>query len=290
MAIFEGYQLALPYLDSIGVDTTNLAREWVKNPMGIVSGAGFAVSSSVGLFLLWHIVLHHAGLISKRWQSAGPVMTALRVAGIVGLCGILLVGTYLLATMRHGMVGGVLGLLQAQQVQPAGADMGQSVFFFLTLLVPFAAAYVHHQMGQSQYWMRRRDGMLKQEQWDLEEEQRFLAAERLADRRDLRQQNREGIEHQRTQLQNQRQALAERAQAAERQRLERLEQARHSTEVYARSLLAALEQDRHYFIRAANRCQAEHLVPAQARRHAQAQPPQPIVHSLLPAGRNGHES
>lgn len=290
MTLFEGYQLALPYLDAIGVDTTHLAREWVRSPMGIVSGAGFALASSVGLFLLWHLVLRQASLLFKSWQSAGPVMIALRVAGIVGLSGILLAGTYALATMRHGMVGDVLGLLQIQQGQPAGAGMGQSVFFFLTLLVPFAAAYIHHRMGQSPYWMRRRDILLKQAQWDLEEEQRVLAAERLADRRRQRQQEREEIERQRTQLQNQRQALAVQTQADEGGRQVRLDQAQHSTKVYARSLLAALEQDRYYFIRAANRCQAGHLVPEQARDHAGTQPPRPFVNALLAVGRNGHES
>jgi len=287
MTVFEGYQLALPYLDSIGVDTTNLAREWVRNPMGIVNGAGFALSATAGLFLLWHLVLRHASQLANSWQSAGPVLTALRTGGVVGICGILLAGTYLLANMRHGMAGGVLGLLQLQQGQQSGADINQSVFFILTLIVPFAAAYLHHQIGKSAYWQCRRDITLQQAQWDREEEERLLAAQRLAGRRALRRQQRDRIENQRTLLQNQRQALTQRAQIAERRRLEWLKQACRSTEVYARSLLAALEQDRYYFTRMAKRCNAEHLVPEQLRSHANAQPSQPF-HALLPAGRNGH--
>jgi hypothetical protein len=290
MIIFEGYQLALPYLDSIGVDTTNLAREWVRNPISMVNGAGFALSATVGLFLLWHIVLRHASQLFKSWQSAGPVLTALRAGVVVGLCGILLGGTYLLANMRHGMAGSVINLLQLQQGQQSGTGIGQSVFFFLTLIVPFAAAYLHHQIGKSAYWQRRRDIIRKQEQWDQKEEERLLADERLAGRRTLRQQQLERIERQRTLLNNQRQALAQQAQAAQTQQRERLEQARSSTEVYVRSLIAALEQDKYYFIRMANRCNAEHLVPEQVRCHTKAQTRLSLpFHALLPAGNNGQD-
>jgi hypothetical protein len=289
MIQFEGYQLALPFLDWIGVDTTRLGKEWLRNPIGIISGAGFALSASVGLFLLWYLLLRRAALISETWQSADPGMTALRVGGILALCCILFAGTYVLANMRHGLADDIARLGDIQQGQHSGADMGKSVFLFLTLLVPFAAAYIHHQLGQSAYWVHRHDIILKQEQWDREEEELLLAAKRLADQRDLRQRNRERIERQRTQLQNQRRALAQRAQAAQRQQLAQLEQARHSTEVYARSLLAALEQHRYYYIRASNRCQADHLVPEQARRDAKAQPARPKIQTLLPAGRNGQE-
>jgi hypothetical protein len=255
--------------------------------MGVISGAGFALSASVGLFFLWYLVLCSAALIAKTSQSADPVQIALRVGGIFALCCILLVGSYLLANMRHGMADDVSRIMEIQQGQQSGAGMGKSVFFFLTLLVPFAAAYIHHQLAQSAYWVCRRDIILKQEQWDLKEEERLLAEERLADRMDLRQQKRERLERQRTLLQNQRRALAEQAQAAQRQRPERLKQARRSTEVYARSLLAALEQDRYYFLRAAHRCQAEHLLSEQVRHHAMT--PQPFVHAQLPNGRNGQQ-
>ena len=112
MIQFEGYQLALPFLDWIGVDTTNLPREWQRNPMGVISGAGFALSASVGLFFLWYLVLCSAALIAKTWQSADPVLIALRVGGIFALCCILLVGSYLLANMRHGMAGDVSRLME----------------------------------------------------------------------------------------------------------------------------------------------------------------------------------
>jgi hypothetical protein len=290
MTVFEAYHLAQPFFDWLGVDTTNLAREWLRNPLGVASGAGFALSASFSLCLLWYLALRNASSIAKTWDSAGPVLTALRVGGLFGLGCFLLVGTYLLATMRHGMIGYFGMFHDAQQGLHSGGGIGQSVFFFLTLLVPFAAAYIHHRIGQSVFWERRRDSLQKQEQWDRQNEERVLAAEGLAARRNLRQQERERLEGQRTLLQNQRQSLAQHAQAAQRTHLERLEQARRSTEAYARSLLAALQQDRYYFIRLANKYKAEHLVPQQVGRYANdlSQPPLPFVHALLPVATNGH--
>jgi hypothetical protein len=288
---FEAYQLAQPFYDWLGVDTTNLSREWLRNPLGVVSGAGFALSASFGLCLLWYLALRNASSIAKTWDSAGPVLTALRAGGLFTLGSFLLVGSYLLASMRHGVINYVATYHSAQQGQQSDMDIGQSVFFFLTLLVPFAAAYIHHRIGQSAYWVRRRDSIQKQEQWDRQNEEHVLAAKRLADRRALRQQRWERLEHQRTLLQNQLQALAQRAQVAQRMQLERLEQARRSTEVYARSLLAALQQDRYFFLRAANRSKAFHLLPDAAQDHwHQRTKPMRFVHPLLPVGRNGHGS
>jgi hypothetical protein len=290
MTVFEAYQLVPPFYDWLGVDSTNLAREWVRNPLGVASGAGFALSASFGLCLLWYLELRNASSIAKTWDSAGPVLTALRTTGLFGLGCFLLVGTYLLATMRHGMFHFIDLFHAAQQGQPTGADIGQSVFFFLMILVPFAAAYIHHRIGQSAYWLRRRESILKQEQWNRQNEERVLAAKRLADRRALRQQKQVQLERKRALLQNQLQILAQRAQAAQRQQVARLEQAQKATEVYARSLCAALQQDFYYFLRLAKRHKAEHLVPEQVRRHTNdpSQSPLPFVHALPPAGNNGH--
>jgi hypothetical protein len=151
---------------------------------------------------------------------------------------------------------------------------------------------LHHRIGQSAYWGRRAESIRKQEQWDRHNEEHTRAAERLADRRALRQQRRERLEQERTLLQNQRQALAEHAQAAQRTHRERLEQARNATAVYARSLLAALQQDRYYYLRMVKRRKADHLMPEQGRRHAHdlSQAPLPFVHALLPVGDNGQST
>jgi hypothetical protein len=288
MTVFEAYHLVQPFYDWLGVDSTNLSREWLRNPMGVLSGAGFALSASFSLCLLWYLALRNALSIVRTWESAGPVLTGLRAGGLITIGSFLFVGSYLLATMRHGMIGYIDMFHAAQQGQQSGGDIGQSVFLFLTLVVPFAAAYIHHRIGQSAYWGRRDESILRQEQWDRHNEERVLAAERLADRRALPQQRREQLEQEHTQLQNQRQALAEQAQAAQRTHRERLEQARNATAVYARRLLAALQQDRYYYLRMVKSRKAD---PEQGRHHATdlSQAPLPFVHALLPVGTNGHD-
>jgi oligopeptide/dipeptide ABC transporter ATP-binding protein len=89
-----------------------LSREWLRNPLGVVSGAGFALSASFGLCLLWYLALRNASSIARTWDSAGPVLTALRVGGLFTLGCFLLVGSYLLASMRHGVINYVT--IQAQ--------------------------------------------------------------------------------------------------------------------------------------------------------------------------------
>ena len=216
ITVFEAYHLVQPFYDWLGVDSTNLAREWLRNPLGVLSGAGFALSASFSLCLLWYLALRSALSIAETWDSAGPVLTGLRAGGLFTIGSFLFVGSYLLASMRHGMFGYIDMSHAAQQGQQSGGDIGQSVFLFLTLVVPFAAAYLHHRIGQSAYWGRRDDSILKQKQWDRHNEELTLAAERFADRRALRQQRREQLEQERARFQNQRQALAQRAQAARR--------------------------------------------------------------------------
>ena len=285
MTMVESYQMALPILDSVGVDTTRLAREWTMNPLGVLGGAGFALAASVGLFFLWYLILRSAGALSRSVDSAAPGLIVRQGAGIFFLCCVLLVGTCVIANLRHGMTNDVTEFMGAQQ------GMGHSVFLFLTLLVPFASAYVHHRIGQSACWQRRREIIAAQQQWEREEEERLVPAETLADRMHLIQQRRAWIEQQRTQLRNKRSGLVKRAQAAQQQRRARLEQARSSTAAYARTLIAALEQDRYYFHRAAQRSKALHLVPAEARGQSLAHPqPRHFVRALLSAARNGHVS
>jgi hypothetical protein len=59
--------------------------------------------------------------------------------------------------------------------------------------------------------------------------------------------------------------------------------------VFANWLIANLEEKRFYFIQAANKAKAFHLLPDAARDQSQAQmKPWRIVHPQLPAGKNGH--
>ena len=285
MTMVESYQLVLPMLDSIGIDTTRLASAWTDNPLGVLGGAGFALAASAGLFFLWYLILRSAGTLLRSVDSEAPGLILRQGAGLFFLCCGLLTGTFFIANLRHGMADGVTDFLGAP-------GMGNSVFLFLTLLVPFASAYVHHRTSQSACWQARADIIAAQQQWEREEEERLVPAETLADRMSLIQQRRTWIEQQRTQLRTKRSRLAERAQTAQQQREARLEEARSLTEAYARTLLSALEQDRYYFLRQAQRSKALHLLSDEPQCHTQAGSTahRQSFRPLLTAGRNGHGS
>ena len=292
MTLFEAYQLAVPYLDSIGVDTTRLGREWHFNPIGVLSGAGFALAATAGLFYVWHLLIRCAVALSRSWDSAAPVVIMCRVAGIFFLCCGLFVATIFIANLRHSTTNRIIDVQALQHGQASGTDMGTGVFVVLTLIVPFTAASLHYTLGQSAYWQRRRDIIAKRAQWDREEDERLVPAETFADRMALLQQGRAGIEQDRTRLQNARRALAERASAAEQQRRERLEQARQGSVVFANNLIAVLAEKRFYFLRAANRAKKFHLLPDAAGGYSLTRTnPRPlVVPGRLAVGRNGHEA
>jgi hypothetical protein len=281
MTLFEAYQLAVLIFDFIGVDTTRLGREWHLNPLGVLSGAGFALSATAGLFYVWYLLICRAGVLSKSWDSAAPGVMGRRVAGIFFLSCALLVGTLFIANLRYSTTIKIIDVQAVQSGQASGTDMGTGVFAFLTLLVPFTAASLHHTLSQSTYWQHRRDMAANQAVWDRDEEARLAPAETFADQMALLQQRLAGIEQERSQLHTEQRALAERADAAQQQRLTKLKQARLCTEVFANSLIAALEEKRFYFIRAANRAKAFHLLPDASRDS------RPVIHALLPAGKNG---
>jgi hypothetical protein len=286
MIVVEAFQLSLPFLDFLGVDTSNLPAEWTRNPLGVLGGAGFALTATAGLCSLWHLLISSAVAIARNWDTAGPGKTGLRLVGLLILsCG-LVYGTFVIANMRHSLADYVSTYQGTQQ------GMGNSVFVFLTFLLPAASAYLLHKIGHSQYRERRADIHAARAQLDRDEDERLLAGERRADAMDLLRTKRAWIEEQRAQLRAKRLALAERAHNAERGRRERLKHARLATETFVRTLLAALEMDRYYFLRAAHRCQAMHLVPEKARGHSRSapMPPRQSIRAFLTAGRNGHET
>lgn len=291
LILCEAYQFVLPLLDSMGVDTSDLSREWKKNPLGVLNGAGFALAASAGLFFLWHQLISLAVTLSRSWDLAAPLVLARRVAGIVLLsCG-LLVGTILMANMRHGATIRSNDFQAVQHDQAAASDMGTGVFVFLTLIVPCTAAALNTAIGRSSYWQRRHEIASQQAEFDREEEARLVPAESVADCLALLQQQLDKIEQDRSRLQQERRALADQTTAVEQERIDKLEHARWCTLVYAKTLFSALQQDRYYFLRAAIRSKAFHLLPSAARvdQH-EPKPPRQFVHPLLTDASNGHRA
>jgi hypothetical protein len=257
MIACEAYQFAIPFLNTIGVDVSNLASELVGNRIGVLQGFGFAGAAAAAVAHAWYLTIRSAASIPQRWGAEAPGVTAMRAGGACTLCLCLIGITYGIASMRHGAAlsaGTFLGLQHGQASTPR---MGIGVFVLLTLLVPFAAAYLVHRLSESPFWVRWQVIREKQDQWDRDDTQRHLAGQRLADRLRQRQEKRDRIEQRRDALRHKRRELAERAQAAERRRLARLDTARQYGVAYAHSLLAALTRDRHYFIRAARKRKAD---------------------------------
>lgn len=283
LLLVETYQLALPMLDAIGVDTSRLGSEWSLNPLGVFGGVSLALAASAGLFFLWYLIIRSACAFVRSVDSGPPLRIVRRGVGVFCLGVALLAGSLVIATLRHGMTTDGMAFNGSQQ------GMGTGVFLFLTLLVPFASAYVHYRTSQNAYWERRREIIAAHEDRVWDEEERRVPAETLADRMQLILQRRAVIEKARAQLRARRSVLARRAQALQSKRLARLQQAQRSTEAYARTLLKALEQDRYSYLCAAHRSHALHLVPAALRGQCPITPhPGSVIRALLTSARNGH--
>jgi hypothetical protein len=275
-------------LDLLGVDTTRLGREWSRNPIGVLLGFGMALAATAGLFYVWHLLICRAVVLARSWDTA-PVVLMRRVAGVFILCFGLLVCTILIANLRHSSISKTIEVQESQHGQATSTDMGTGVFIVLTLLIPFTAASLHYTIGQSPYWQRRRDTAANQAQWDRDEDARLVPVETFADHMASLEQKRVGIEQQLTKLQIERRTLEKRDHTAEQQWLKQRKQARQCAVVFANWLIAALEEKRFYFIKAANKANASHLLSAGARDHSQPQmKPWRIVHPQLPAGKNGY--
>jgi hypothetical protein len=264
IVLLEAYTFAVPYLNMFGVDVSRLGKEWQGNPIGVVSGAGFALAASAVVFLLWYMVIRGVLSLASSWRSESPGMTGVKAVGLLLLGVLLVVFSYYMAAMRRS-TGESFGALQQSQQAPepgqtTGGEMGDGVFFLLTILVPFGAAYVLHRIGTSAIWRRRRELSTERDRWDQEERERQLARDRLVERMDLLQAKRDGIEHRRDALRAKHRALEERAQALAQQRLVALERERRDGLRFANDLFAALVQANYYFVRAARRRKAYHLI------------------------------
>jgi hypothetical protein len=179
--VVEAWQFALPALNATGVDVTNLAAEWHRNPIALLLGSGFALAASAAVFGLWYVVVERAVALAAR-VSTQPWRKTVGAAGVPLVLGGLLLGiTVGIGAMRHGFSQGVIGiqeLLQGQDLlqgqTPAGRGSA-AVFVLLTLAVPLAVAYLQHRSSMGDIWEQRQRGSAQQAQWDQAEQQALLA-------------------------------------------------------------------------------------------------------------------
>lgn len=251
--LVEAWQFALPYLNAIGVDVTNLAAEWHRNRLGVLAGSAFAGAASAGLFILWHGVLETAVASFRRVSAVPWWQTVCKGLFALALGGLLSATAFAIAAMRAGASQAASDVLAALQGQASAGPGSEGVFILLTILVPFAAAYLQHKSSESPIWERRRRVREQQAQWDHAEHQARRVQERRAALLRLSEEERARLERQRDAVRHKLRTLAEHAQARERFVRERLDAERQFGVAYMQSLLAALEQDRYYFLKAAAR-------------------------------------
>jgi hypothetical protein len=290
MTLVEVFQLTWPLLDRLGVDTTNVALEWARNPLAVMGGVGSALAVTTGLILVWHLLISWAVELSRSWMTAGPFRSGARLAGLCFLSIFLLVGTVAIAALRHGSANDTSEVQGAMLGQDTSARTGSLVFVFMTVLMPAASAYLHHKIIQNAYWKQRRDIQALQARWDRDEEAKRQAGERRAHARELLQKKRARLEEQQAPLRARRMALAGRVLAAQKEWQEMLDAAQLATEAYSRSLRAALEQDKIYYLRAAYRAQAPPGGGSPPPQASDAAPYWQVVRPLLTDNRPKDES
>lgn len=61
----EAWQFAVPFLNVTGIDVSDLSSEWVRNPIGILNGSGFALAVSAGICIVWSWIFTLTGSFYK---------------------------------------------------------------------------------------------------------------------------------------------------------------------------------------------------------------------------------
>lgn len=246
--LIEAWQFALPYLNATGVDVTNLAAEWRRNPVGVLAGSGFALATATALFAGWYWVISAAAALSRRVGLEPWWTTAARAIAPLGVSALLLAATIGIGAMRHTISQGTENLTRAVQGQALASDGSVGVFVLLTLIVPLAVAYLQHQLQAA--WARGRPGREQRAQEALhawrERERRAEPIRRL-------EKERADLARQLAKVQAQYQVLIDYAQASEQRFRETVDAKHQSSRAYVHSLVAALERDRFYYVWAATK-------------------------------------
>lgn len=278
----EAYQFALPYYDLMGIDSTNLTAEWQRNASGVLMGAGFAATASGALLVFGHWLFET--VLSLYAGGERLFRTAMKGALAAGLATALAASAYYIGDLRHGAGESSSSLLSAMRDRVAETDSGTAVFVLLTALVPLAVAWMWHKAKEETG--RRRQVRAEQRLWDEGENQKLELGERRDELIDRMREEREQLTRLRSSAREKIRELGRRAQAAEQWLREKVETERRFAVAFAGSLIAALERDRFYFVRAAHRRGQEHLIAASALSQASRSRGTTAI-TLYPVGENG---
>jgi len=278
----EAYQFALPWFNLNGIDAANLPAEWRRDPSGILLGAAFALMASGGLFVLTHWLFELGRSLYQRKHCLGQALA--KSAGTLTLAVLLGATAYYVGALRHGAAGASQSFLAAMGEQSARDDSGTTVFFLVTILVPLAVAWIWHKAAAIAD--RRNEVRARQREWDAEENRRIEVAERREEILRQMREERESLQHQMDGASDRIRNLERRTQEAELQLRQTVDTWRRYAAAFAGSLVAAMEQDRYYFVREARRRGRHELLgerpPASHNNVVNAVP------AVWVRGRNGH--
>ena len=254
--IVEVAQLTLPFLDLMGIDTTNPA-ELSANPVAVLLGVASALAVTSALIFVWHLLVGSAVDFCTEWETVGPVNAVARLAWLLVLCVTLFFGTLLVANLRHGAATGVQDAALSQNTSSPGAG----VFVFMTLLLPAGAAYISFKVNKSPYWQHRAEFQAQKAREELTVDQLNKRPDQRADAREILAGKLTQCLQEQAAIETRRKALTDRLTSHRNEWLKGLHDELEASAIFVRTLRAALVLDRYYFLCAANRSHAMHLVP-----------------------------
>lgn len=281
----EAYQLFLPYINSVGIDSTNLNAEWQRNAIGITMGAAFAGGVSAFLCLLLAVVVR---LALHIYDGAGSVAQRAAMAVLAVCLGALVIWT------THGIAGMRQGLGSAAENFAAVAHGSETelrnengeVFFVFALLLPIGVAYLGHLAKEEH--ARGKKIRTEQREWDIAENRLQEVRERAEEVLRIAQEDVTRIENHRERVQELIDALHDRVIRAQDEIRRVVESERAYAWAFAHAMVACHWRDCFYFARAALRRKRPDLL---ARTALRVELPQMVTEYRdipAPNGEDGH--
>jgi hypothetical protein len=259
----EAWQFALPWLDLTGVDTSNLAVEWSRAPLSVITGAVFGLAVAGGLFALYDHVVIGLGALTAEGRSRRQRLVSL--AGVTAESVLVFAASWAMAMLREGFGRGSIERQDALEGAAARASGASAtwVFVVITLLAPLGTALILHvarRIRASRTAVRD-----AQRAWDAAEEARRATRERGEERGRLVDAARAESDRDVQTLVARKAACEERAEVLEQVLRETADSQRKFATAFARRVGAQLHQDRHAYLVQAHKLGADALLQPRTR-------------------------
>lgn len=255
VALLEAWQFALPYLNAIGIDTSNLGFEWQRNGLGILAGGAFAAGLSASLFVFFHSIVDI--VVSMYRGGATRARTAAKAALALGLTGTLALTAWGISAMRDGLRQASSAFLSA--VHGSAATGGSDVwkFFVFTLAVPFASAILLHA---ARLRLEKREAAREaQREWDAAQEALIAHRERDEALEKMAADARARLERKREQMRTLDRELWAQVRAEEEALRRTIDSDLRFAQAFAAAVYDQLMRDQMYFMRHARRRRLDEL-------------------------------